>query len=245
MVHGRGRTALAFPLTLLCFVGCHTLDAPPGITQSPAAETRASRSKELPPEQTAELAQATAEELEKQGNVAEAIAQYESARHHDPRRPVAHRLAVLYDRLGDDERALMEYDHALQMTPHNADLLNDRGYFHYQRGEWAEAEKWLRQALEADARHTRATINLGLVLGHEERYEESMQTFVRVLPEAQARCNVGVLLAQQGKPAAARDCLEEALRLDSHLKQAQVVLAKLDLNTSSANTPDSVTASSP
>ncbi len=151
---------------------------------------------------------------------------------------------MLYDRLGDDERALTEYDRALQAAPHDADLLNDRGYFHYQRSEWADAEKWLRQALEANPKHVRATINLGLTLARLERYEESLESFRRVLPEAQARCNVGILLAQQAKPAAARDSLEEALRLDPHLKQAQVILAKLD-TTAPAVTLNAIEASSP
>src|SRR5437899_5450932 len=120
MRHERSWAALVFPLMGLLLTGCQTPGAFLGTTLSSEGETRASRPKELPPEQNAELAQATAEELEKQGHEIEAIAQYENARQHDPRRPVARRLAVLYDRLGDHQRALREYDRALQATPRDA-----------------------------------------------------------------------------------------------------------------------------
>jgi Tfp pilus assembly protein PilF len=244
MRHGQGWAALVFLLMGLLLPGCQTPGGFLGTTLSTEGETRASRPKELPPEQTAELAQAAAEELEKQGHEVEAIAQYENARQHDPHRPVARRLAVLYDRVGDDQRALKEYDRAVQAAPRDAELLNDRGYFHYERGEWAEAEQWLRRALEVDPQQARATINLGLVLARQERYEESLATFQRVLPDAQARCNVGMVLAQQGKASAAWNALEAALQLDPHLTQARAVLGKLEMATNSASATSSDTSDS-
>jgi Tfp pilus assembly protein PilF len=196
---------------------------------APPVDTRASRPKELPADKTAELCQAAGEELEKQGLHADAATQYENARQHDPRRGpvVARRLAVIYDRLGDDARALPEYKQALTAAPHDADLLNDFGYYYYQRGNLPEAEKCFKQALEANPKHQRATVNLGLTLGKQGRMDVSLETFRRVLPASQAYCNVGVLLAQQGKPAEARRALEEALRLEPGLQKAQAVLDHL------------------
>ena len=79
--------------------------------EAPGMDVHASRPKELPADRTAELCQAAAEELEKQGLNADAVAQYEKARRLDPKRGpvVARRLAVLYDRLGDDAHALADY----------------------------------------------------------------------------------------------------------------------------------------
>ena len=206
---------------------------------APGVEVHASRPKELAPDRTAELCQAAAEELEKQGLNADAVTQYEKARRLDPKRgpAVAHRLAVLYDRLGDDAQALAAYKDALAVTPKDADLLNDFGYFHYQRGELAEAEKCFRQALEANHAHLRAAVNLGLTLGKEGKTDSSLEAFRQVLPASEAYCNVGVLLAQQGKAAEARRSLEEALHLEPGLKQARLVLDHLDEIASAAPPP--------
>jgi Tfp pilus assembly protein PilF len=232
--------AAAFLAALFLQPGCVSTDGVPGAdaTQLAAPDTRASKPKELPPDQTAELCQAAGEEMEKRGLDADAAAEYEKARQADPRRDpiVRRRLAVLYDRLGDDAHALAEYGKALAAAPHDADLLNDFGYFHYERGDLAEAEKCFRQALEANPKHLRATVNLGLALGKQGRFDESLETFRRVLPASQAYCNVGVLRAQQGKTAEARRDLEEALHLEPGLKQARAVLDHLD-NAASAPAP--------
>ena len=66
------------------------------------------------------------------------------------------RLAVLYDRQGNGERALAEYQLALQSGPVDAALLNDFGYFCYERGQLAEAEKYLRQAVQKNPAYRRA-----------------------------------------------------------------------------------------
>ena len=205
---------------------------------APGVESHASRPKELPADRTAELCQAAAEELEKQGLNADAVTQYEKARRLDPKRVpvVARRLAVLYDRLGDDAHALADYKEALAAAPHDADLLNDFGYYHYQRGELDEAEKCFRQALESNHAHLRAAVNLGLTLGKEGKADSSLEAFRQVLPASEAYCNVGVLLAQQGKAVDARHSLEEALHLEPGMKQARLVLDHLDEIASAAPT---------
>ncbi len=198
--------------------------------EAPGMDAHASRPKELPADRTAELCQAAAEELEKQGLNSDAVVQYEKARRLDPKRGpvVARRLAVLYDRLGDDAHALADYKEALTAAPHDADLLNDFGYYHYQRGELDEAEKCFRQALEVNHSHLRAAVNLGLTLGKQGKADASLEAFRQVLPASEAYCNVGVLLAQQGKAADARHSLEEALHLEPGMKQARLVLDHLD-----------------
>jgi len=226
----RASGAALFLSVIFLQTGCvFTGDAvlPP---EAPTMDVHASRLKELPADRTAELCQAAAEELEKQGLNADAVVQYEKARRLDPKRGpvVARRLAVLYDRLGDDAHALADYKEALTAAPHDADLLNDFGYYHYQRGELDDAEKCFRQALEANHSHLRAAVNLGLTLGKQGKADASLEAFRQVLPASEAYCNVGVLLAQQGKAADARHSLEEALHLEPGMKQARLVLDHLD-----------------
>lgn len=222
----------------VCFqAGCITLPwnstqpsaAPPH--EDPPLKTTA----ELPPEQAAEACLATAQALEKSGHIGDAIFEYGRARNFNPKLTnIAHRLAVLYQRQGDPERALAEYRLALQATPRNPDLLNDLGYFYYERGNWANAEQYLRQAIDLDAKHMRAWGNLGLTLGQQGRVPESYEAFAKVVSPAEAHSNVGVLLAQQGKIEEARAELQKAIELDPDLKQARVVLDRLESPPSSS-----------
>lgn len=184
---------------------------------------------ELPANEAAELCRTWAEALEKEGHLAEAAAQYEKARQRNPRLDnLSAHLAVLYDRLGDHNHALAEYEQALKAHPRDADLLNNLGYCHYGHGNWTEAEKYLRQALASDARHQRAWINLGMTLGQQERYPESLEAFQKVVRPAEAQCNLAFVLATQGKRAQARNAYHEALKLEPDLRLAQVALSKLD-----------------
>lgn len=184
---------------------------------------------ELPPTQAAEVCLATARELEKTGNEPEAIQQYEKARHNNPKlTQVSRRLAVLYDRQCNYERALAEYRLALQLTPKDADLLNDVGYCHYERGDAVQAERCLRQAVALQPDNKRAWINLGLALGAQGHYPESYDAFARALSPGEARANVGILQAQQGKREEARESLRQALELCPELRSARAVLTRLD-----------------
>jgi Tfp pilus assembly protein PilF len=220
----RQRTAIL----ALFLGGCVTTSPVPPVNPVPV-EPPVARARELPPGKAAEVCWAAAEEMRKSGLAAEAIAEYEKVRQHDPHHGrVAWRLALLYDRQGNAVRANEEYQRALEAEPKNPDLLSDRGYFYYQRGDHAQAEKWFREALAIDAGHRRATINLALTLGHQGRIEDSLAQFSRVLPPAQAYCNVGVLLANQGQREQARHYFLEALRLDMTLSQARTFLGFLD-----------------
>ncbi len=215
------RRIVACALLTLLSTGCIALP-----TQSPEPTPVA---QELPPDKAAEVSLLAARDLEKLGNEADAIAQYEKASQLNPKlTQVSRRLAVLYDRQGDFSRAVAEYRLALQQSPKDADLLNDLGYCHYQHGDWAEAEKWLRQAVTLQPDNRRAWGNLGLVLGRQERYQESYAAFARVVSPAEARANIGILQAQQGQKDQARTSLREALSMSPDMRLAQEVLARVE-----------------
>jgi Tfp pilus assembly protein PilF len=193
-------------------------DLPP-----PAATT------ELPPAKAAQACFATARLLEQNGHPIDAIREYERAREFNPRlRHVSHRLAVLYQRQGDYAKAAVEFQQALERTPKDADLLNDMGYFCYEREEWSEAEKWLRQAVVINPKHQRAWVNLGMTLGQQGKPSEGYAAFIKVVPPAQAYANVGQLLVQQGNIDEGRQALRKALELEPDLKQVRALLNRLE-----------------
>jgi tetratricopeptide (TPR) repeat protein len=172
---------------------------------------------------------ATARQFAAVGNVAEAIALYEKARHTDSRVEAAatRRLAVLYDKQGQFDKARVEYEKVLQKNPNDADTLNNLGYGYYSRGQWEQAEQYLRKAVTANPRHEHAWVNLGMTLAQQQRYEQSLEAFARVLPPAETQCNLAFILTTQGKREQAKQAYAEALRLEPGLQLAQAALAKL------------------
>lgn len=184
---------------------------------------------ELSRNDQARLAIATARELEAVGLYSEAAMQYERARALDPKLDfIAHRLAVLNDLLNRYSKANEEYGKALEEAPRDAKLLNDYGYFNYRRGNLERSEYYLRQATEVDPFFDRAYINLAICLAEQGRYKESLREFEKVRPEPEALMNLGVIMARQGLYEEAREALEESLRLDPNLVEAQQVLAAIE-----------------
>ena len=125
-------------------------------------------------------------------------------------------------------RAMAEYHKALDLTPHDADLLNDVGYYYFRRHEWGQAEDYFRKAIAQAPEHERALVNLGLALGEQERYQESFDTFSKVLGPAAAHSNVGVILAAHQHRAEAVAAFRKALAIKADMPQARAFLAHLE-----------------
>ncbi len=194
---------------------------PPRVSSSPADT--------LPPKQAAEACLATAKELQAHGHIQEAILLYERARQLNPReQQVSRFLAVLYDQQSNEMRALAEFRKALEASPHDADLLNDFGYYFYRRHDWRQAEEQFRKAIAQSPAHERAWVNLGLTLGEQERFQESFEAFAKVLGPAAAHSNVGVILAAHQRRAEAALSFKQALAIQNDLPQPRAFLAHFE-----------------
>lgn len=185
---------------------------------------------ELAGQPAAVLAMTMAEQLEKAGKDADAIAYYEKARSTDPSAAAkaSRRLAVLYDRVGEPGKAMSEFRQLVQDHPKDADLLNDVGFSHFNRNEWTEAETYFRKAIDQDKAHKRAWVNLGMTLAYLGRTQESITAFEKVVTPAEAKSNLALVLATQGQRDAAADLYRQALAEDSTLKTAHTGLAALE-----------------
>jgi Tfp pilus assembly protein PilF len=187
------------------------------------------KEKTLPAKETVEILLTLAADLEKNGFIGDAITNLEKARETDPKLNLNHRLAVLYDQIGNERKALTEFDLALKQTPKNANLLNDYGYCHYNRGRWAEAETKYRAAIAIKPDHPRANTNLGLALAQQGKIEEALAAFQKVSRPAEAKANVAFVLASQGKKSEARAMYQESLRMEPALmvaRQGMIALEK-------------------
>ncbi|MBX7104780.1 MAG: tetratricopeptide repeat protein [Gemmataceae bacterium] len=186
------------------------------------------KEKTLPPKETVEILMTLAADLEKNGFIGDAITNLEKARETDPKLNLNHRLAVLYDQLGEERKALTEFDLALKHAPKDANLLNDYGYCHYNRGRWAEAEAKFRAAVAIKADHPRANTNLGLALAQQGKVDEALAAFQKVSRPAEAKANVAFVLASQGKKAEARAMYQESLRMEPALMVARQGMMALE-----------------
>ncbi len=154
---------------------------------------------------------------------------YERARQLNPQEAQVSRfLAVLYDQEGNDVRAMTEYRKSLEVAPHDADLLNDFGYYFYRRHDWRQAEEQFRRAIAQSPQHERAWVNLGLALGEQERFQESFKAFSEVLGPAAAHSNVGVILAAHQRQSEAQSEFKQAIALQSDLPQPRAFLAHFE-----------------
>jgi tetratricopeptide (TPR) repeat protein len=223
--------------------------APVASAASPLAEAGRGGEKsgsDLAPADSAKLCVATAEQLESANKLPDAIPLYEKARQLDPRTDarVTRSLANLYTRIGEFDRAKQEFDRALRATPNSAEVLNDLGYAYYCRGMWQEAETYLRKAVAANAKQGRAWTNLGMTLGQQGRYDESVDAFRHVVSPGKAYCNVAFLMATQGRRDQAIAAYREALKVEPDLQLARTGLDRLESSARVAQTAQAAQAGS-
>ncbi|HMP03286.1 MAG TPA: tetratricopeptide repeat protein [Gemmatales bacterium] len=231
------RRVLVLLVLCLPLSGCAAVSWMTGATETPSVGPALSlpltgpseaKNEELPAAQAVRLALAAGDEFMKSGHDAEAIQQYERARHLDPKAPVARKLARLYERQGQFQPALAEYRRAVDQAPHDADLANDLGYCFFQTQDYGTAQAWFQKARTLKPQHPRATVNLGMVLGLQERHAEALAVFGEVLSPADAQANLAFVYLKQGRRDEAEAAYRQALALQPGHKLAGVVLAKLD-----------------
>lgn len=173
--------------------------------------------------------QAQADKLQKENKLADAIALCEKMR--EPGNPQAlvatKHLALLYDRTQDLDRAEDEYKRLLQHNPKDADLLAKLGDMFSRRGKWAAAEKWYGDALAQQPTHPGARSGLGFALAHQGDYVKSLEEFKKVVPAAEAYCEIAFVMKLQGKREDAVRAYEEALRLEPTMARASTELARM------------------
>ena len=203
------------------------LTLPTGGGHTPASE---SASGDLPAKHSAALCLVMAEDLEKADKDAEAVAYYERARELDPAitERAGRRLAVLYDKIDQQAKAMTEYQELLKKHPKDAGLLNDLGYSYYNRGQWAEAESHLLRAVAADKTSKRAWVNLGMAQAQLGRGVEAVASFEKAVSPAEAQANLAFVLATRGDRDGALAAYRRALALEPTLPVAQSAIARLE-----------------
>src|ERR1043165_1438152 len=157
-----------------------------------------------------------ADALEKIGQINEAIALYEQIRQAgaDYGCQATKRLALLYDRTNQWQRAEQEYRIVQQQSPKDAETLCNLGYINYRRGHFYAAEKDFQNAVYYKPDLRDAWINLALTQAQLEEYDKSINSFCKYFSKAEAYCNVAAVLTLKGKQEDAIRALQTARHLE-------------------------------
>jgi Tfp pilus assembly protein PilF len=168
--------------------------------------------------------------FEKENKFDEAMAAYEKALSHDPKRAdAAERLAVLCDRQGDFAGSAPLHRKALAAQPNQPDYLCNYGYSLYLQKRWPEAEVQFRKALELNPQHERSSNNLGLLLARSGRQTEALVAFGKNSNnKSEPYLNLAFALALEKNWSEARAQFELALQLDPSSALAKKGLRQMD-----------------
>jgi tetratricopeptide (TPR) repeat protein len=167
--------------------------------------------------------------LEKQQMFDRARRAYQQALSIDPSyMPAYTSLAHLYVELGDNERAMATFQKGLQKNAKYAPLWFDLGMYHARNKEWDAAIQNLAKAVELEPENRQYGNVLGFCLARAGRYDDSLSVFSKSSGQAMAYYNVGRMLHHNNQDDLCREYLQQALRLNPQLAEAEQLLASLD-----------------
>jgi len=171
-----------------------------------------------------------------QGNLTQAIQQYQYALQEDPNNADLYGgIGVLYDRQSNRRLAEEAYQKALQIQPNNATVLNNFAFSYIMRRDWAKAEVQLQRAIALKPDFTRARMNLAMTQAQLGRYDEAFKNFSYVLPPADAHYNMGLMYQSKRMVAEATKEYKEALKANPQMVAAQEQLKRMPMNTAAVN----------
>lgn len=217
------RLSLPIQMVLLGTLACHGC-ATPGNRTKAVPSSAALSENEIQLDRVLSLARLH----ERQKKTAEAIKLYENVLEQDPQNALAHhRLGVVMAAHGEFEDAHKHFAVALSSGRPSAELLNDVGYVYYLQSDFPSAEARFREALRVDIQSKQARTNLGLALGFQQRFEESLDQFQRAGSEADAYNNLAFVQSQLGHVDLAVASYHRSLNLNPQQRPAAEALVQL------------------
>jgi tetratricopeptide (TPR) repeat protein len=120
---------------------------------------------------------------------------------------------------GNQAQAMEMYEQVLEVEPDHAAAHINLGTLHYNRQEYALAEKHYRRAIEVDSRYALAYFDLGNVLDETGRVAEAIQTYSTALQlaptYADAHYNLALAYEKMKEPRKALKHWRAYVKLDT------------------------------
>jgi Flp pilus assembly protein TadD len=175
-----------------------------------------------------ELKLITAEEMVQKGYWKEAVEMYRTAESMAPKKPkLDAELAPALAAIGQHQEAIQRYRRLIDAKPKDAELRNNLAWTLSEYGDDATAESEYRKAIELNPDLQNATINLGILMAKQSRYDEALATLKRAIGEASAHHNIGVIAIDNGDEATAIRAFTQASNLPGAPESSAEFLASL------------------
>lgn len=140
-------------------------------------------------------------------------------------------MAVYYQRRGDIQAALEEYQKVIELSPYNAEVFSNMGVLYNQMGEFDKAVAVLHRALMIDPRYSKAHNNLGLAYYQSGQNDQALEHLSRAVELDQASRdaynNLGLVYRKMERVEQAESAFRRALAIDRGYAAAHYNLALL------------------
>ncbi|KJU87414.1 conserved hypothetical protein, membrane [Candidatus Magnetobacterium bavaricum] len=127
-------------------------------------------------------------------------------------------LGVFYDQSGDFEKALIQYQRAIELNPKDSEAYYNMGNVYQKQGDLDAAIKKYQTALKLNPDYFEAHNNLGNILFKQGQYQEAMEQYqevIRLKPDyADAHNNLGSVYGILGRDDEAIEEFQRALKLN-------------------------------
>jgi tetratricopeptide (TPR) repeat protein len=170
-------------------------------------------------------------ELEQARRYPEARTCYEQIVRQWPTRYEAyHHLGLVCDRQKRFAEAQENYQQAILLAENREpDLFNDLGYSFFLQGRLDKAESAVRKAIALRATEPKYHNNLGLIYGHQRRFEEAWNEFRKAAGEADACYNLAFVKASLNDFEGAKGCFRRALAIEPSHERARRALRAFEI----------------
>lgn len=140
-------------------------------------------------------------------------------------------LGDLYARRGEYEKAVEEFNKAIELKPNYGDAYHNVGNVYHQMGKDDLAEESYKKALSFNPRLWQAYQNLAAIYFNQKKMDlalENMEKAVAINTESEdLYLNLGVLYINTGKNEKAKEVIQKALILNPQSEKAKQLLSQI------------------
>lgn len=142
-------------------------------------------------------------------------------------------LGGIYRQLGEDERALAQFQRAEEEEPNDSNIALAIGSIYISQRKYEEAEKKIHRALEIDPQNGQAHIAMGLLALNSRRVDDALASYRKAIEldpgasGAEAYNRIGLVHLFMGRLDEARAAFHSALEIDSLNGEAHDGLANI------------------
>jgi tetratricopeptide (TPR) repeat protein len=166
---------------------------------------------------------------ESQGEIPNALTQYQAALKLDPKHaPTLFRLGVLYTSQRRFDEAITAWNRYVAATNNAAAGYSNLGFCYELAHRPEDAEAAYRKGIAKDPQNGPCRINYGLMLARQNKIAEATEQFSAVLRPAEVHYNLASVYETQGRKLEARAEYRQALNLEPNMSDAKARLASLD-----------------